>query len=71
MAVVSTTALGHTYVDDSQVENQFLTLLGEDRGARIDIDSSTFKHSQFCKGLISYRQMESISFDEEPKFVKY
>lgn len=28
---------------------------GADRGARISIIDSTFKHSRFCKGMIVYR----------------
>ena len=47
-----------------------MMLVGEDRGARIDIQGSTFKHSHFCKGLISYREMQEITFAEEPKFIK-
>lgn len=35
---------------------RFLGLVGEDRGARINITSSTFKHSKFCKGLLTYRR---------------
>ena len=45
--------------------------LGEDRGARIDIRDSSFKHSKFCKGMISYRQSDTISFEDEPKFLKF
>ena len=45
--------------------------LGEDRGARIDIRNSSFKHSKFCKGMISYRQSDTISFEDEPKFLKF
>ena len=45
--------------------------MGEDRGARIDIEGSTFKHSKFCKGMISYRSMQDIPFSKEPKFVKF
>ena len=37
-------------------ENKFMGIAGEDRGARINITSSTFKHSKFCKGLITYRK---------------
>ena len=50
--------------------SQFLLQSGEDRGARIDITGSTFKHSRFCKGLISYRKMQKIEFSEEPQFIK-
>ena len=47
-----------------------MLLAGEDRGARIDISGSTFKHSHFWKGLISYRKMQEIKFTDEPKFFK-
>ena len=47
-----------------------MLLAGEDRGARIDIQNSTFKHSHFCKGLISYRKMQDVDFATEPKFFK-
>lgn len=57
--------------DTTKITDQFLAQLGEDRGARIDIQGSTFKHSKFCKGLISYRQQDSIEFDVEPKFLKF
>ena len=45
--------------------------VGEDRGARIEITDSTFKHSHFCKGMISYRQTDKIAFVEEPRYLKY
>ena len=45
--------------------------MGEDRGGRIDIDGSTFKHSKFCKGMISYRSTQRIAFTDEPKYVKF
>ena len=47
-----------------------MLMAGEDRAARIDITNSTFKHSHFCKGLISYRKAQSIDFSVEPKFFK-
>lgn len=47
-----------------------MILAGEDRGARIEIVGSTFKHSHFCKGLISYRKMQNITFTEEQNFIK-
>ena len=53
------------------VGDQFLAQLGEDRGARIDIQNSSFKHSKFCKGMISYRQPDVIEFVDEPKFLKF
>ena len=48
---------------------RFLGLAGEDRGARINITSSTFKHSKFCKGLITYKREETIEFDDHPTFL--
>ena len=47
-----------------------MILAGEDRGARIEIVGSNFKHAHICKGLISYRKMQNITFAEEPKFIK-
>lgn len=57
-------------LDLDGVADQFMLLVGEDRGARIEINNSTFKHSHFCKGLISYRKMQEIDFAVEPKFFK-
>ena len=48
---------------------RFLGLAGEDRGARINITSSTFKHSKFCKGLLTYRRQPTIYFEDSKKFV--
>lgn len=48
--------------DTTDLEDQFIAQLGEDRGARIDIKSCTFKHSRFCKGMISYREVDKILF---------
>ena len=45
--------------------------LGEDRGARIEIRNSTFKHSRFCKGMISYRQVDPILFENESKYFRF
>ena len=56
--------------DLSVVSDQFMILAGEDRGARIDIVNSTFKHSHFCKGLISYRKAQVIEFSKEPKYFR-
>ena len=39
---------------ESEIPNQFLAHVGEDRGARIHIKGSTFRHSKFCRGMISY-----------------
>ena len=56
--------------DTGVIRDQFMLMAGEDRAARIDITNSTFKHSHFCKGLISYRKAQSIDFSVEPKFFK-
>ena len=45
--------------------------VGEDRGARIDITNSTFKHSKFCKGLISYRKLHNVDIFKEGKYFKF
>ena len=59
-------------MDDADIASEkFMARVGEDRGARIDIDSSSFKHSRFCKGMISYRQPDPISRDEERNFVDF
>lgn len=52
--------------DLDEIDSQFMAKLGEDRGARIDIDGCTFKHSRFCKGMISYREVDPISYDDAP-----
>ena len=44
------------FQDDGNVANRFIAYLGEDRGARITITNSTFKHMHFCKGMIVYRE---------------
>ena len=36
--------------------NTVLLYMGEDNGAKIEITNSTFKHSSFCKGMISYKR---------------
>ena len=49
----------------------FLSYLGEDRGARIEITDSTFKHSSFCKGMIHYKKLKDIRGVDEPLFVNF
>lgn len=39
----------------------FYTYDGADRGAKITITNSDFKHSQFCKGMIVYRVMPLVT----------
>lgn len=39
---------------------------GADRGGRILISDSTFKHSFFCKGMIVYRNSQFDSIDKMP-----
>lgn len=55
--------------DADDIWERFMARLGEDRGARIDIQHSSFRHSQFCKGLISYRPPDNIQFSEEPNYL--
>ena len=50
---------------------KFLAVLGEDRGCRLNITNSTFKNSNFCKGMITYRRQESISFSDEPNLLNF
>ena len=57
--------------DAEKITDLFMAIVGEDRGARIDIQDSTFKHSKFCKGMISYRSPEVIDYDLEPKFLPF
>ena len=45
-----------TFEEELNQKIRFLALAGEDRGARINITGSTFKHSKFCKGLIVYNR---------------
>ena len=56
--------------DYTEEDAMFLIHVGEDRGARIDIEGSTFKHSRFCKGLITYRQEQEIEFEDLPEFFR-
>ena len=58
------------YIDTTNEAEKFLILVGEDRGAQIDINGGSFKHSHFCKGMITYRQAYDIVFDKEPKFLR-
>ena len=39
----------------------YFTYNGADRGAKIQITNSIFKHSRFCRGLIYYRPSQYIS----------
>lgn len=47
MAVIPSTGAG---VKDYVIE------LGDDRGVNINIATSKFKHSQFCKGMIVFKK---------------
>lgn len=60
---------GEQYDDESDDSLKFLGIAGEDRGARINITSSTFKHSKFCKGLVTYKREETILFDDHKTFL--
>ena len=53
------------------INNRFIAYLGEDRGARISITNSTFKHSYFCKGMIVYKKQRAVSFLEYPRMANY
>ena len=59
----------NTQEDDEAMAYRFMALSGEDRGARINITGSTFKHSKFCKGLLTYRRQPEIKFSESKTFV--
>lgn len=62
----------HMATADAKTNSEmFMARVGEDRGARIDIQGSSFKHSKFEKGLISYRQPDVVDFSEEPNFVQF
>ena len=37
-------------------DERFLTYYGEDRGAKITINNSTFSSNSFCKGMIYYNR---------------
>ena len=43
-------------------------LVGEDRGANIHLEGSKFENSNFCKGLIVYQKLETLtnSIDRDP-----
>ena len=45
--------------------------LGEDRGARISITNSTFKHMHFCKGMIVYREEKRLEYKDYKLLVNY
>ena len=46
-------------------------LLGEDRGARLNITNTTVRNSNFCKGAIVYRRVKTISYIEEPRILNF
>ena len=52
-----------------RVEDRFIAHVGVDRGARIEIIDSSFKHSRFCKGMIAYHEFEYIGYGDYPNFV--
>ena len=55
---------------EADISSRYMMHVGEDRGARIHIEGSTFKHSKFCKGMISYREIQDISYQEEKTLMK-
>lgn len=54
----TTTLTSGTVITDTKT---FYTLNAADKGAKITINSSTFKHSRFCKGMITYRKAWNIT----------
>jgi len=48
------------------INKPIIAKMGQDKGARISIKQSTFSHSRFCKGLISYKKGQAIP----PKLLK-
>ena len=48
-----------------------MAYIGEDRGARITITNSTFKHMHFCKGMIVYKHEKPIEFDDYKLLVNF
>ena len=57
--------------DPLDENSQFLSYYGEDRGARISIANSTFKHSSFCKGMIYYKRTEEVKYDDVPQLLNF
>ena len=57
--------------DDEKILSRFLVHVGDDRGARIDIQDSTFKHSKFCKGMVSYRKTQVVEYADEQNFFMF
>ena len=54
---------------DGTVTDRFLARVGGDRGARVEIINSSFKHSRFCKGMIVYHEFEHIGYSDYPNYV--
>ena len=48
-----------------------LGIVGEDRGARITITNSTFKHMHLCKGIIVYKRQKPIEYSDYKLLVNY
>jgi len=46
--------------EDSYAKEAYFFQFGDDRAAHINITSSRFEHSSFCKGLIVYRKAEQF-----------
>ena len=59
------------YIDNTFEADRNIAYVGEDRGARITITNSTFKHMHFCKGMIVYKETRPITYDEYKLFVNY
>ena len=56
---------GQVTRDENEINSQFLGYVGEDRGARIKIADSHFKHSRFCKGMLYYMHTKPVSFEAQ------
>jgi len=68
LVVVETNNLGLLGSKDTQ---SMLGHYGEDRGARINITTSTFKNSKFCKGLVVYRPLKTFETANSHKIVSF
>lgn len=56
---------------EEDIDDRILTYYGEDRGAEIDIQNSTFSSNSFCKSLIYYSRFETLTFDEAPTLLNF
>jgi hypothetical protein len=54
---------------DEDATNEFYVYHGEDRGAKITIKDTDFKHMSFCRGMIWYRRQEIMTYENYPTLV--